>query len=204
MTLPILLVKRLVFLAALTPAFALGYGAYTGDLTANPVEYLIRETGYWALALLTLSLAVTPLRRLTGWNEAIKLRRMLGLFAFFYAVFHLLTWVGLVSFFDVPTMIEDVLERPFITVGMATFLILLALALTSTTAAIRRMGRRWQQLHRLVYVAAVGAVIHFWWLVKADVSEPRQWAVAVLAVLGFRVWWALRGKRARATASIRT
>lgn len=194
---PIRHVKRLVFAAALLPAAALVYDGFTANLTPNPVEYLIRETGTWALALLALSLAVTPVRRLTGWNEVIKLRRPLGLFAFFYAVLHMLTWVGLVSFFDVPTMIEDVVERPFITVGMATFLILLSLALTSTTASIRRLGRRWATLHSLVYVAAVGAVVHFWWLVKADTTEPRRWAVAIGVMLGFRVWWALGARTAR-------
>lgn len=193
---PILPVRRLTFAAALIPAAALAYNAFTGNLTANPVDYITDQTGTWALAMLTISLAVTPVRRLTGWNEVIKLRRMLGLFAFFYACLHLLTWVVLVSFFDVPTMLDDIAERPFITVGMATFLILLALALTSTRASIRRLGRKWQQLHRLVYVAAVGAVVHFWWLVKADVTEPRRWALAVAVVLGFRVWWTLRSRAA--------
>jgi len=191
---PIRPLKRAVFAAALIPAAALVYDAFTGDLTPNPVEFITHETGTWALALLTISLAVTPVRRLTGWNEVIKLRRMLGLFAFFYAVLHLLTWVVLLSFFDVPTMIEDVVKRPFITVGMGTFVILLALALTSTTGSIRRLGRRWQQLHRFVYVAAVGAVVHFWWLVKADVTEPRRWALAIAVVLGLRVWWMLRSR----------
>jgi sulfoxide reductase heme-binding subunit YedZ len=196
--------KPAAFAAALLPAAALAYHAFTGDLTANPVEYITRETGYWALALLTISLSITPIRRLTGWNEAIRLRRMLGLFAFFYAVLHLLTWVVLLSFFDVPTMVEDVLERPFITVGMGAFIILLALALTSTKAAIRRMGRKWQQLHRLVYLAAIGAVVHFWWLVKADVTEPRRWAVAVAVVLAIRVWWMLRSRASTRHAAVRS
>jgi methionine sulfoxide reductase heme-binding subunit len=190
----ILAIKRVVFVAALLPACALVYDGFTGDLTANPVDYITDETGTWALALLTISLAVTPLRRLFHWNEAIKLRRMLGLFAFFYAVLHVATWFGLVSFFDVATMIEDVLERPFITVGMLAFVILLALALTSTTASIRRLGRRWQQLHRLVYVAGVGAVVHFTWLVKADIAKPMRWAVALGLLLGFRLWWTLRSR----------
>ena len=201
---PIRLLKPAAFAAALLPAAALVYHAFTGDLTANPVEYITRETGYWALALLTISLSVTPVRRLTGWNEVIRLRRMLGLFAFFYAVLHLLTWVVLLSFFDVATMVEDVIERPFITVGMGAFIILLALALTSTKAAIRRMGRKWQQLHRLVYLAAIGAVVHFWWLVKADVTEPRRWAVAVAVVLAIRVWWMLRSRAATRHAAVRS
>jgi methionine sulfoxide reductase heme-binding subunit len=191
----IVLLKRALFAAALLPLVALAYNAYTGDLTANPVEYITHETGDWAIGLLMASLAVTPLRRLTGWNEIIKLRRMLGLFAFFYATLHLLTWIVLVSFFDVPTMIEDVAMRPFITIGMAAYLILLALALTSTRASIRRLGRRWAQLHSLVYVAAIGAVIHFWWLVKADITKPLRWATLLAVLFSIRIWWMLRNNR---------
>lgn len=187
-------IKKVVFAAALVPAATLVYNAVTGDLTANPVEYLENETGDWAITLLITSLGVTPLRRLTGWNEIIRLRRLIGLLAFFYACVHVIIWFALVSFFDIPTMVTDITKRPFIMVGMATFLILLALAITSTKGAIRRMGRRWQQLHRLVYVAAIGAVVHFWWLVKADITEPRRWAVVLAALLGFRVWWAWRAK----------
>jgi sulfoxide reductase heme-binding subunit YedZ len=189
---PITLLKPVVFAAALIPAAALVYGFYTNDLTANPGDYITDQTGSWALALLVISLAVTPIRRLTGWNDVIKLRRMLGLFSFFYAVLHLLTWIVFVHFFEVEFMVEDVFMRPFITIGMTTFTILLALAVTSNRFAIRTLGRRWQKLHRLAYVAAVLAVIHFWWLVKADITEPRRWAVAVVALLGFRAWWTWR------------
>lgn len=189
---PIAILKPLLFAAALGPAAALGYFAYIGDLSANPVDYIEDFTGDWALAMLMISLAVTPLRRLTKWNDLIKLRRMLGLFAFFYACLHVLTWFALVSFFDVPTMIEDVVMRPFITVGMATFLILVVLAVTSNQASIRRLGRKWGQLHKLVYLAAAGGVVHFWWLVKADIAEPRRWAVVLAVLLGFRVWWTWR------------
>jgi methionine sulfoxide reductase heme-binding subunit len=189
---PILILKYVAFAAALGPAAALVYRFYTSDLTANPGDYITDQTGTWALTMLVVSLTVTPLRRLTKWNELIKLRRMLGLFAFFYATLHMLTWVVLIHYFDVTFMVEDVIKRPFITIGMATFLILLALAVTSNRFAIRRLGRKWQTLHRLVYVAAITAVIHFWWLVKADVTEPRRWAVAVAALLGFRVWWTWR------------
>ena len=164
--------KVVVFAVCLVPAAQLVVGFFANNLTANPVDFITDETGTWTLAMLTVSLAVTPLRRITGWNEAIKFRRMLGLFAFFYAALHVLTWITLVSFFDLQTMLDDVSMRPFITVGMATFLILLALAVTSTTGWIRRLGRKWQQLHRLVYLAAVGSVVHFWWLVKADVTKP--------------------------------
>ena len=187
-------VKRIIFVAALVPAARLVAGAFTGDLTANPIEYITHQTGWWALAFLTASLAITPLRRLTGRHEVIRLRRMLGLYAFFYATLHLLIWITLDNFFDLPTMVEDVVERPFVTMGMATWVILLALALTSTAASVRRLGRRWQQLHRLVYVAAAGAVVHFWWLVKADTREPLRWAVAIGVLLLFRLWWMNRAR----------
>jgi len=188
----IAVIKPIAFAAALVPAAALAYGFYTNDLTANPGDYLTDQTGSWALTLLVISLCVTPLRRLSGWNDAIKLRRMLGLFAFFYATLHMLTWVVFFHFFDVDFMIEDVLERPYITVGMTTFLILLVLAVTSNRFSIRKLGRRWGKLHRLVYVAAITAVTHFWLLVKADTTEPQRWALAVAALLGFRVWWTWR------------
>lgn len=198
---PIVVVKVLCFAAALIPAAALARGLYaalvSGDLnalTANPGDYITDQTGTWTIAFLTIALAVTPLRRLTGWNDVIKLRRMLGLFAFFYATLHMLTWVVFVNYFDVPSMIVDVAKRPFITVGMATFLILLTLAVTSNRFAIRKLGRRWQALHRLVYVAGILAVVHFWWLVKADITLPRRWAFAIGSLLLFRVWWANRGR----------
>jgi sulfoxide reductase heme-binding subunit YedZ len=193
----ITILKVLVFAAALGPAAALVYGFYAlyygidpNALTANPGDYITDQTGTWTLAFLFISLGVTPLRRLTKWNEVIRLRRMLGLFAFFYAVLHMLTWVVFLHYFDVEEMLKDVGERPFITVGMGTWLILMALAVTSNQFAIRKLRRRWQTLHRLVYVAAIGGVIHFWWLVKADTTEPRRWAMALTVLLGARLWWA--------------
>jgi sulfoxide reductase heme-binding subunit YedZ len=188
----ITLIKVFVFAAALIPAAALVYGFYTGNLTANPGDYITDQTGTWTLAFLVMSLTITPIRRATRWNEVIKLRRMLGLFAFFYATLHVLTWIVFIHFFDVEFMVEDVFMRPFITVGMTVFVILFALAVTSNRFAIRRLGRRWQMLHRLAYVAAVGGVVHFWWLVKQDIAEPRRWAIAVAALLGFRAWWTWR------------
>jgi methionine sulfoxide reductase heme-binding subunit len=181
--------KTAIFAAALVPAAALAYGFYTNDLTANPIDYITDTTGYTALSLLLLSLSVTPLRRLTGRNELIRLRRMLGLFAFFYACLHVSTWLVLDWFFDFASMAADVVERPFITIGMLTFVLLVPLAATSTTGMIRRLGKRWQQLHRLVYVAGLTAVIHFWWVVKADFREPRLFALALSVLLGFRAWW---------------
>jgi sulfoxide reductase heme-binding subunit YedZ len=196
---PITLVRIVCFAAALAPAAALGYGFYrfhfAGDfnaLTANPGDYVTDQTGTWALGCLAASLSVTPIRRLTGWNEIIKLRRMLGLYAFFYATLHMLTWVVFNHFFDVHFMIEDVVERPFITVGMTTFLLLFVLAVTSNRFSIRRLGRRWGKLHRLVYVAAAGGTLHFWQLVKADTTEPWRWAMGFAVLLGIRVWWAYR------------
>lgn len=189
---PIAIIKGLSFLAALVPAMWLGLRAYRMDLTANPVTYITHFTGDWAITLLVISLSITPLRRLTRWNEVIKLRRMLGLFAFFYATLHLLTWIVLDKFFDWRWMLEDISERPFITIGMAAWLILFVLALTSNRISIRALGRRWQQLHRLVYLAAIFAVIHFWWLVKADITLPRRWAVVVTVLFGIRIWWTLR------------
>jgi sulfoxide reductase heme-binding subunit YedZ len=189
---PITALKILIFAAALIPAAALVYGFYTNDLTANPGDYITDQTGTWTLAFLTISLCVTPLRRLTGWNPLIKLRRPLGLFAFFYATLHMLTWVVFIHYFDVGFMIEDVYKRPFITVGMTVFLILLTLALTSNQFAVRKLGRKWQTLHRIVYLAAIGGVVHFWWLEKADITLPRRWAIAVAVLLGLRLWWRLR------------
>jgi sulfoxide reductase heme-binding subunit YedZ len=191
------ILKPLIFAAALVPAAALVYGFYTNDLTANPLDYITDQTGTWALAFLVISLSITPLRRLTGWNPIIKLRRMLGLFSFFYALLHMLTWVVLLNFFDVREMVIDVVKRPFITIGMATFLILLALAVTSNQFSIRRLGRRWQSLHRLAYAAALGAVIHFWWLVKEDITEPRRWLMVVTLLLGLRLWWAWKRRAPR-------
>jgi sulfoxide reductase heme-binding subunit YedZ len=197
----ITVIKWLVFAAALIPAAALAYGFYIQDLTANPGDYITDQTGTWTLAFLVISLSVTPLRRLTGWNELIKLRRMLGLFAFFYATLHVLTWVVFIHFFDVGFMVEDVAMRPFITVGMTVFAILFVLALTSNRFAIRKLGRRWQALHRLVYVAAIGGVVHFWWLVKQDTTEPRRWAVAVGGLLLFRVYWKYRARLSTASTA---
>ena len=191
----ITLVKVLVWVSALMPAAALVRGFYTNNLTANPGDYITDQTGTWMLACLFASLTVTPIRRLTGWNEIIKLRRPLGLFAFFYGVLHLLTWIVFVHYFEVSFMVEDVVKRPYITIGMAAWLILFTLTLTSNRYAVRKLGRRWQSLHRLVYVAAVAGVLHFWLLVRADTSEPVRWALALSVLLGLRVWWTWRKRR---------
>src|SRR5216684_1608009 len=173
-------VKPSVFLAALGPLVWLVWAGLAGQLSADPLADLTNETGVWTLRFLCLSLTVTPVRRLTSWNSAIRFRRMFGLFAFFYGSLHLLTYVG-----------ADRFKRPFITVGVTAWLTLLPLALTSTAWMIRRLGgRRWQRLHRLAYAAAVLAVLHYWWLVKADVRRPEAYALVVGCLLAARLWWA--------------
>jgi sulfoxide reductase heme-binding subunit YedZ len=185
--------KVAVAVAALAPAALLGWRALSDGLGANPIEAITLTTGRWALRFLLVTLAVTPVRRLTGWNRVIAFRRMLGLFAFFYACLHFATYMVLDHFFDWPTVVEDIVERPFITVGFAALVLMTPLAVTSTAGWVRRLGRRWQQLHRLVYVAAICAVVHFIWKVKSDLRDPLQYAAILMFLLGFRIfWWAWR------------
>ena len=194
-------IKLFVFVLALLPAAGLAGGLFTGGLGANPVEALTHSTGEWALRFLLLTLAVTPLRRLTGYGSLIRLRRMLGLFAFFYAVLHLSTYVALDQFFDAAAIVKDVVKRPYITAGFLGFVLMAPLAATSTAGMIRRLGgRRWQQLHRLVYPCAIAAVVHFLWLVKADLTEPLLYAGVLTALLGYRaaVWRWPKKRAARA------
>ena len=169
----------------------------TGTLGVNPAETIQLETGRWALKFLLVSLAITPIRRLTGWNAVIQYRRMIGLFAFFYAVLHFAAYWSFDLAFDPAAMAKDVAKRPFITMGAASLLLLVPLALTSTKGWIRRLGRRWAQLHRLVYVSAVLAVVHFAWKVKVFTGDAVIYAVILTLLLGFRVVWMLR-QRARA------
>jgi sulfoxide reductase heme-binding subunit YedZ len=187
-----LVVKAPVFLACLLPVVYLGWGAYAGALGANPIKTITEETGTWTLRFLVITLAITPLRRWAGLHALIRFRRMLGLFAFFYGSLHLLTYVWLDQFFVIPDIVADIAKRPFITMGMTGFMLMLPLALTSTTGWIRRLGRRWQQLHRLAYLAAIAGVVHYWWLVKADTSRPFRYAVIVGLLLAARVAWAWR------------
>jgi methionine sulfoxide reductase heme-binding subunit len=195
--------KLAVFGACAIPAAQLAYQAYIGDLGVNPIEYITRFTGSWALIILIASLAVTPLRRLSGRNELVKFRRMLGLFAFFYAALHFATYMGLDLFFDFGAIGKDILKRPYITVGFLAFVIMVPLAATSTAGMIRRLGKRWQQLHRLVYVAAIAGVIHFYWLVKADITRPAQYGAVLGLLLGFRLFVKWRSGR-KAPAVIRS
>jgi methionine sulfoxide reductase heme-binding subunit len=197
--------KPAVFAASLAPAAQLTYGAFAGTLGANPIEAITHGTGDWTLRFLLLTLAVTPTRVLTGWNPLVRFRRMLGLFAFFYGCLHLLTYVWLDKFFDWPEILRDIPKRPFITVGFLAFVVMVPLAATSTAGMIRRMGgRAWAMLHRLIYLSAVAGVVHFWWLVKADVSRPRTYALVLAALLGARlVLPLLRARRATVPAARR-
>ena len=189
------LLKPLVFLLALVPAGYLGYRTYTNDLGVNPAETLQLETGEWALKFLIITLAVTPVRRLTGWNRVIQFRRMLGLFAFFYACLHFLTYIVLDKYFAFGEMMADVLKRPFITAGFVAFVAMVPLAITSTKGWIRRLGRRWQVLHRLIYVSAAAAAVHFVWKVKVVIGEPIYYALAIALLLGFRLVWQLKSAK---------
>ena len=182
------LLKAAAFTLCLVPLAQLAYRAYADDLGANPIDTITRFTGSWALIILLASLAVTPLRRLTGWNELVKYRRMLGLFAFFYASLHFSTYVVLDHFFDWRAIGKDIYKRQYVTAGFTAWLVMMPLALTSTAAMIRRLGKRWQQLHYLVYLAAVAGVVHFYWLVKSDIRRPLQYGIVLALLLGYRLW----------------
>ncbi len=176
-------VKAVVFAAALAPFTALAIAAFTNGLGANPVETITHTTGEWTLRLLLATLAITPLRHLTGWVWLARLRRMVGLFAFFYLMLHFTTYAVLDASLDLAYVVEDVADRLYITAGFAAFVMLVPLAATSTNAMVRRLGPlRWRRLHRLVYAAGVCGVLHYLWLVKADLREPLVYA-GILAVL---------------------
>jgi sulfoxide reductase heme-binding subunit YedZ len=191
------LVKPLVFAASLIPLAYLSVGAWRGSLGANPIEAITRATGLWTLRFMLITLAVTPARWLTGWNALIRVRRMLGLYAFFYGTLHLLTYLWLDQFFDWAAIVKDVAKRPFITAGFSAFVLLVPLAATSTAGMIRRMGGpAWRRLHRLAYAAAALGVVHYWWLVKADIRPPRNYGLLLAALLPVRVWIAVQKRRA--------
>ena len=180
-------IKAVVFFACLIPLALLGLDAYTDNLGANPIEVITRSTGTWTLVFLLITLSVTPLRKISGWQWMIKFRRMLGLYAFFYASLHFTTYIWLDQFFDLAEILKDIIKRPFITVGFLSLMLLLLLALTSTSGMIRRLGKRWQQLHRLVYLAAFGGVVHYLWLVKADLRQPLVYGAILALLLAYRV-----------------
>ena len=179
--------KPLLFLLSLGPALWLLAAALSGNLGANPIEAITRSLGDWALRFLLLTLAISPLRRLTGWRWLLGHRRMIGLYSFFYASLHLLSYLVLDQFFYWPEIWADIIKRPYITVGMLSFLLLIPLAVTSTTGWMRRLGRHWQQLHRLVYLTAIGGVLHYYMLVKADTSEPLLYAFILSILLSLRL-----------------
>jgi sulfoxide reductase heme-binding subunit YedZ len=192
--------KPVVFLACFIPLARLGWKGYNGLLGANPIEVITHSTGDWTMIFLLVTIAVSPLRKLTGQLWLIRLRRMFGLFAFFYACLHFTTYIWLDKFFDVHEMLTDVAKRKFITVGFAAFVLLIPLAVTSTEGWIRRLGgRRWNWLHRLIYLSAIGGVIHYIWLVKADIRKPLQYAAILAVLLTYRigVWIATRFKSSK-------
>ena len=181
--------KPAVFIIALIPAALLVRDFLQGDLGANPIEEITHRTGTWALTFLMITLSVTPVRRLLGIGALVHLRRMLGLFAFFYVSLHFLTYIVLDQFFELPAIVDDIAKRPYITVGFASFLTLIPLALTSTNRMVKRLGgRRWQRLHRLIYVAAAGGVLHFLWQVKVEESRPIIYGLILVVLLGYRIW----------------
>jgi methionine sulfoxide reductase heme-binding subunit len=185
--------KAVLFVACLIPVARLGWLALHHGLGANPIEYITRSTGWWVLSFLLLTLLVTPLRRLSGWNWLLRLRRMLGLYAFFYACLHFSIYIWLDQFFDWQGIVKDVAKRPFITVGFTAFVLLIPLAATSTNAMVRKLGaRRWQILHRLVYAIAILGVLHFWWLVKKDITEPLIFGTLLGALLAARAVFSAR------------
>jgi sulfoxide reductase heme-binding subunit YedZ len=191
------IIKALLFLAGLLPAARLVWLGLHNRLGANPIEFITHETGDWTLIFLVLTLSVTPARRLLGRPELIRYRRMLGLFAFFYGCLHFTTYIWLDKFFDIGAMLKDVRKRKFITIGFTGFVLMLPLALTSTAGWIRRLGgKRWQMLHRLIYLSAIAGVVHYYWLVKSDIRKPVLYGTLVALLLLYRVaasmrraWW---------------
>jgi methionine sulfoxide reductase heme-binding subunit len=185
--------KPIVFLACLVPLGRLAWKAYHSALGANPIQVITWSTGTWTLVFLMVTLSITPLRRLTRQYWLIQFRRMLGLFAFFYGLLHFTTYIWLDQFFDWHSMTKDVVKRPFITVGFTAFVLMIPLALTSTQWAIRRLGKKWQSLHRLIYAVAIAGVIHYLWLVKLDRRKPLIYASVLAILLLYRlIVWALQ------------
>jgi methionine sulfoxide reductase heme-binding subunit len=197
-------VKAFVFLVCLLPLGMLAWKGYLGDLGANPIEKITHSTGDWTLRFLLITLAITPLRRALGAPALIRFRRMLGLFAFFYGCLHFLTYIWLDKFFDVHGMLADIAKRKFITVGLTAFVLLIPLAVTSTAGWIRRLGgRRWRALHRLIYFSAIAGVIHYLWLVKADIRKPLEYGSILALLLFYRIMsWLLPQIKKRRGSSL--
>jgi len=182
-------VKPFVFVACLGPALWLVYGVFNGLLGANPIETILRDLGDWALRFILLGLAISTVRRVTGWAGVMRYRRMIGLFAFFYAFMHLAIYIGVDHFFDWATIWKDIVKRPYITIGMSALLLLIPLAITSPKAMVRKMGgARWKKLHKLIYPIAIAGVVHFFLLVKADIREPLVYGAILAILLGERIY----------------
>jgi len=188
------LVKPTLFLLCLVPLGLFSFDVVTENLSADPIKDATLFTGEWTLRFLLITLCVTPLKRLIGWPQLIKFRRMLGLFAFFYAFLHFLVWFWLDRELQLGDVIEDILKRPYITVGFSAFVLLIPLALTSNKFSIRRLKQRWRKLHKLVYIIAGLGVLHFLWLVKADVQEPIIYGGILIILLSMRAWWERRDR----------
>jgi sulfoxide reductase heme-binding subunit YedZ len=195
--------KVAVFLGGLYPLARIVLLGFTGGLGANPIEFITRSTGLWTLVFLCITLAVTPVRRLTGLNALLRFRRMLGLFAFFYVALHFTTYIWFDKWFDVFAILKDIAKRPFIMVGFAAFVLLIPLAVTSPKAMVRKLGRRWQTLHKLIYPIAALAILHFWWMKagKHDLILPKIYGAIVIVLLAWRVivWLRSRMTQRRAT-----
>ena len=190
--------KPIVWIACLAPLALLIYDGFTDNLTANPIEKVTNTTGIWTLRLIVATIAITPLRWLTGVNQLVNYRRLIGLFAFFYGTVHFTIFFFLDHQFDFAAMWQDVLKRPYITAGFTAFVLMIPLALTSTTGWIRRLGgRRWNLLHKLIYITAMAAVLHYFWKVKLDATNPIYYGVIVAALLGVRVWSAYSKRQLR-------
>ena len=193
-------IKAGLFLAALLPLARLFWLGFTDNLTANPVEFIERSTGTWALTILLITLSMTPIRLLTGVVWQIQLRRMMGLFMFFYACLHFLTYVWLDQWFDLMTIAKDIAKHPYVLVGFSAFVLAIPLAVTSNKAMIQRLRARWKTLHQLVYLIAVLGVLHFWWLVKKDIREPLIYALVLALLLGIRIYYKKTSKSSRASS----
>lgn len=195
MTLTVKQLKITVFISSLIPACWLVFALLTNQLGANPIEAVTRESGLWALKFLVLTLTITPLRWLTGWSMLGSIRRMLGLYVFFYALIHMLLYLWLDQFFDVNEIIKDIIKRPFITIGFFTFTSLIPLVITSNNAMVKKLGgARWKQLHKLTYFIAAASCVHFYMLVKADKLEPLLYGLVVVLLLGARIYKAIAKK----------
>lgn len=188
-------VKFALFIVALLPLARLFVLGFTDKLGANPIEFVIRSNGTWALSFLLITLAVTPLRRLTGAGWLVALRRMLGLYAFFYALLHVASYIWLDQWFDWAAIGKDIVKHPFILAGLTSFLLLIPLAATSTNAMVRRLGKRWKTLHQAVYILAPIAVLHYFWLVKKDITQPLIYAGILALLLGARMLWKLQDRK---------